>query len=191
MKTATLRLKNGESIPKNFTGMVELPDGRKHWYKEGLLHRLDGPAFESLYGTKYWYKEGKFHREDGPAVECRNGDKFWYKEGKLHRENGPAREFTNGDKEWYKKGNHHREDGPAVEYTTGEKEWWIENREYNIGYLNFLYKEKIFLGKERGQYNLEWLKFLTEEGIKEFPIMPGMKSYFKFKRIFKKLSLEI
>jgi hypothetical protein len=38
-----------------------------------------------------------------------------------------------------------------------------------------------------GQYNLEWLKFLTEEKIQEFPIMPGMKDYEEFKKIFNKL----
>ena len=25
------------------------------------------------YGTKYWYKDGKLHRDDGPAIEYING----------------------------------------------------------------------------------------------------------------------
>ena len=41
-------------------------------------------------GNKYWYKDGKLHREDGPAVIFKNGDQQWYKEGRLHREDGPA-----------------------------------------------------------------------------------------------------
>ena len=49
-------------------------------------------------GTKCWYKDGKLHREDGPAVKWTNGSKFWYKDGKLHREDGPAIEYINGDK---------------------------------------------------------------------------------------------
>ena len=53
------------------------------------------------FGTKRWYKEGQLHREDGPAVEWVNGDKCWFKEGKYHREDGPAVELANGDKLYY------------------------------------------------------------------------------------------
>ena len=52
-------------------------------------------------GDKAWYKEGKLHREDGPAVEFANGSKEWYKENKLHREDGPAVEYANGNKEYW------------------------------------------------------------------------------------------
>jgi hypothetical protein len=44
-----------------------------------------------------------------------------------------------------------------------------------------------YFGKEKGQYNLEWLKFLTEEETEEFPIIPGMKEYEDFKKPFNKL----
>jgi len=80
------------------------------------------------YGTKHWYKEGKLHREDGPAVEYANGEKHWYKEGKHHRVDGPAVECANGNKRWYKEGELHREDGPAVEYADGRKEYWKNGR---------------------------------------------------------------
>ena len=53
------------------------------------------------FGTKRWYKEGQLHREDGPAVECDNGNKYWYKEGKCHRIDGPAVEFVDGYKLYY------------------------------------------------------------------------------------------
>ncbi len=46
-------------IPKNYTGIVEFP-----------------------YRTKCWYKDGKIHREDGPAIEWTNGEKEWWFEGK-------------------------------------------------------------------------------------------------------------
>jgi len=65
-------------IPKNFTGMAEWSDGDKFWYKEGKLHRENGPAKEYADGDKFWYKEGKCHRENGPAKEYANGDKYWY-----------------------------------------------------------------------------------------------------------------
>jgi hypothetical protein len=45
----------------------------------------------------------------------------------------------------------------------------------------------LLLGKEEGQYGLEWLRFLTENGIEEFPIIPRMKKYEDFKKIFNKL----
>jgi len=42
-------------IPKNFTGMAEWPNGDKFWYKEGNLHRENGPAIEYADGNKFWY----------------------------------------------------------------------------------------------------------------------------------------
>lgn len=53
-------------------------DGTRYWYKDGKLHREDGPAVESNDGTKRWYKDGKIHREDGPAIEIASGPKYWY-----------------------------------------------------------------------------------------------------------------
>jgi len=50
-------------------------DGTKEWYRNGKLHREDGPAIEYNYGTKYWYRNGKLHREDGPAIEDSDGTK--------------------------------------------------------------------------------------------------------------------
>ena len=70
----------------------------KAWYKEGELHREDGPAVEFADGEKHWYKEGKCHREDGPAVEYASGINYWYKENRIHREDGPAIEYPDGDK---------------------------------------------------------------------------------------------
>jgi len=168
MESKIIRVKDLKSVPKNFTGMVKLSDGRKNWYKKGKLHRLDGPAVEYLDGRKYWYKEGEYHRLDGPAVEYLDGTKEWYKEGKLHRI-----------------------DGPAIEKTNGTKEWWIDDKEYKLDYFNLLYRSSIYFGKEKGRYNLEWLKFLTEERIEEFPIIPGMELDIEYRQIFEKLSLEI
>ena len=55
--------------------------GNKWWYKNGQLHRDDGPAYEGISGAKDWYYNGKTHREDGPAVEMKNGIKRWYVNG--------------------------------------------------------------------------------------------------------------
>ena len=127
-KMETLKIKSSAEIPKNFTGIVEFPSGKNEWYKEGKLHRENGPAVVFSDGTKHWFKEGNLHREDGPACEWSDGTKHWYKEGKRHRENGPAVEYYHGSKFWYKEGHLHREDGPACEYSSGHKEWWIKGK---------------------------------------------------------------
>ena len=77
----TLTIKS-ENIPSNFTGMVEWSNGGKVWYKDGELHRLDGPAVEFANGRKEWWKDGKLHRLDGPAYEGVDGTKAWFKDGK-------------------------------------------------------------------------------------------------------------
>lgn len=88
----------------------------KQYYKNNLLHRENGPAFE--YKTKSgrlsssWYVDGKLHRIDGPAVQHANGDKEWHQNGLLHRVDGPAIDRLNV-KEWYCNGKLHKEDGPA------------------------------------------------------------------------------
>ena len=69
-----------------FTGCLIDKDNDIAWYKNGLVHREDGPAVESVESVnsyKAWCKNGKNHREDGPAVEFANGDKYWYLNGTL------------------------------------------------------------------------------------------------------------
>ena len=77
-------------------------DGTKCWYKDGLIHREDGPAIIYKDGAQYWYKNGKYHRDDGPAAICRDGSQYWLKNGKYHRDDGPAIIYPNGKHSWYK-----------------------------------------------------------------------------------------
>jgi len=72
----------------------------KSWFKNGKLHKDDGPAIISTTGAKYWYQNGILHRLDGPAVICPVGSQYWYKHGLLHREDGPAVK-TDTYEEWY------------------------------------------------------------------------------------------
>ena len=58
-------------------GMIVGRDGNRRWYKNGKLHREDGPAVEWA-GSKYWYKDDKLHRENGPACEYASGSKYWW-----------------------------------------------------------------------------------------------------------------
>ena len=77
------------------------PNGDKRWYRDGELHRTDGPAVECSNGAREWYLDGKRHRTDGPAIEHADGAKYWYQEDKLHRTDGPAIEYADGTREWY------------------------------------------------------------------------------------------
>jgi hypothetical protein len=86
------------------------------------------------FGSKFYYKDKAMkilHREDGPAYETVDGYKGWYFNGKLHREDGPAVEYASGYKAWFLNGKRHREDGPAIEYSDGmTKAWWFEGKKY-------------------------------------------------------------
>ena len=34
--------------------------------------------YATKYGARYWYKNGNLHRDDGPAVEWVDGGLWWY-----------------------------------------------------------------------------------------------------------------
>ena len=146
----TIKVKNYAEIPKGFTGIVEFLDG-----------------------DKWWYKNGNLHREDGPAIEWIDGSKFWYKNDKLHREDGPALEYSDGKKCWYKEGERHREDGPAVEWTDGTKEWWLKDKQY----FRITINDYVILDHYQGKYGIMWYQLLDENEIFEFPGIPGLILY--------------
>jgi len=56
--------------------------GTKRWYKNGKLHRDDGPAIEYVWGDKSWYVNGLKTREDGPADDRIDGTKYWWHQGR-------------------------------------------------------------------------------------------------------------
>ena len=111
------------------------------WYRDGKLHREDGPAWNDWENEKQinegWYRDGKLHREDGPAINNWQDEKkireCWYRDGKYHREDGPA--FTTWQNEkkiregWFRDGKSHREDGPA--WTKWENEKKIMEKWYH------------------------------------------------------------
>jgi len=70
-------MKQGKSLNGN---------GTERWYKDGLLHREDGPALINKFGTESWYRDGKYHREDGPAKIYKDGSKFYFLNGKEIKE---------------------------------------------------------------------------------------------------------
>jgi len=56
--------------------------GTRRHYRNGLLHREDGPAIIGPGGYQEWYRNGELHREDGPAVIYRDVAQYWYLHGK-------------------------------------------------------------------------------------------------------------
>lgn len=48
-------------------------NARKIWWKDGLCHRLNGPAAGWPNVGHEWYKNGKRHRLDGPAFISADG----------------------------------------------------------------------------------------------------------------------
>lgn len=68
---------------------------------KGELHRTFGPAYISkLYGIEAWYKDGMRHRVDGPAfIHGRN--MVWFYEDELHNLNGPAVIEFGGPKQYW------------------------------------------------------------------------------------------
>ena len=68
-----------EAVPKDFTGVCKvLYDNTIRYYKDGALHRQDGPACEYPNGSCVWFLNGKLHKEDGPAVKAKNNYKEYY-----------------------------------------------------------------------------------------------------------------
>ena len=64
----------GNEIP--FTGKIRGENESLSYYKEGKLHREDGPAIEHLNGKKEWWVNEAQHREDGADDEYPKGDKI-------------------------------------------------------------------------------------------------------------------
>ena len=56
-------------------------------------HRKNGPAVITRY-YNLWYKNGIIHREDGPAVEWHHGSKEFYLDGKQYSEREYLRRIT-------------------------------------------------------------------------------------------------
>jgi len=105
-------------------------------YENGMLHRLDGPAFYSKnqisHKKEKWYKKGEFHREGGPAVIIHAEqihEEYWV-EGVKHRDGGPSVYHDSGHSgpsyQYWVNGKLHREDGPAKYYEYRDTDTWNE-----------------------------------------------------------------
>jgi len=68
-----------------------------------MAHKRNGWRTD-MEGNRWHYRNGLLHREDGPAIICADGDAFWCRNGSLHREDGPAVIYPNGYQAWYLNG---------------------------------------------------------------------------------------
>ena len=56
----TIKAKSWDDVPNNFTGIVEWDNGLvKDWYKNGDLHKEEGPARIYKDDYKVWWLDGK------------------------------------------------------------------------------------------------------------------------------------
>ena len=147
-------------MSKNKTGWITEPDGtQKHYDKNGVLHKEDGPAEVRPNGTVLYYRNGSLHRDGNlPAMMGIRGTEKFAVDGKYHRlgglpaitwSRGPFRfewwsngeiqraQRKDGTQEWYAPGCAdrdeallHRVDGPAVIHTNGVEEFWLHGAKY-------------------------------------------------------------
>lgn len=79
--------RNTREIPLNYTGFCFVASmDEERYYKNGVLHRTDGPAVRYIWGEEYWYFEGKRHRLDGPSQTSRRGEKTYHIHGECLKE---------------------------------------------------------------------------------------------------------
>lgn len=80
-------------VPKDFTGCCKITsDDSIRYFKDGELHREDGPACIHTNGALHYYLNGQAHREDGPSHNYSDGVTNWFYKGKNY---GIDDEFTN------------------------------------------------------------------------------------------------
>ena len=74
-------------VQENATLILQSDKGSRFFLnKAGQYHRLDGPAIEWCYGGKEFFKNGIRHRIGGPAYEYKEEIQFWF-DGKQYNEN--------------------------------------------------------------------------------------------------------
>ena len=154
-------------------GLVVNKSGTQEWYKNGLLHREDGPAVVYLIGIREWYQNGRLHRVDGPACE---GSKCWYYKGifvghgdkpdpelwarltSVELNGGPLLNGyivdLHGNTRWYKDDVLHREDGPAFEVADGSKDWFLQGENLGYGAKGFWKLWDLLIPEQRANPNL-------------------------------------
>lgn len=139
---ATMKLKDGRFHCETDAAIV-YDRGRKVWYKNGVMHRLDGPALEDGAEKDYWINGTKYsienHQKHPDVIDHKN------KQMKAKPLNIATWVQIHGQHEGYffiedegtyiylKKGiRRHREDGPALIDKEGNKYWWQNDKKHRL-----------------------------------------------------------
>lgn len=116
-----------------------MPKIRKFPTFNEIPNDFSGEAYCLKQGAKVWFKNGVLHRENGPAlVYIARGIKIWFQNGKMHRKDKPAIK-TPTKLEWCWKGNTSRLDGPAVIWFNSEGK--IVSKTFSIDKMWFTEEE--------------------------------------------------
>lgn len=96
-----IKVNKDSEIPDIFTGLAIFPSGTKMYFKDGALHREDGPAIEWCTGAESWFYEGVRHRIDGPAFQIskEEGKKGWWLNGQETSAGDVFEQMTDDQKE--------------------------------------------------------------------------------------------
>jgi hypothetical protein len=73
--------------PKENLFYTEEYNGRIYYNKDGLRHRVAGPAYIDRFGYQGWWYNGKKHRVDGPAEinPYRENQCSWYIDNRQYK----------------------------------------------------------------------------------------------------------
>jgi len=116
---------------ENFNGWeTDFAGGRLH-YRNGLLHRENGPAVILRDGYRAWYLDGKpLTESEWKAAMAEKAAKA--KAKKAVPAKGRTGWFTSrkGTKCSFLNGKLHNEFGPAVIHADGDREWFLDDKQY-------------------------------------------------------------
>lgn len=142
--------------------LIKLYKSDKKWFLVGWFDikevSIEGDVLKAQYnnGDIYYFKDGLLHNLEGPAVINSDGSKEWWENGKKIRYEN---EF---EKKWFKDGVLHKEDGPAVIFNDDSFQYWLNGifyskDEYNKKKNEFSPKivlKNVYVGD--GVYKLEY-----------------------------------
>ena len=127
--------KHGEKHKND--GPAVIFDGYAAWYKNGGLHRIDGPAVVSKHAPDKWYFYSKEYSEKDfnkiKAVIKYKKDKEKKDSAKQYTSDGLGIKMVHNEFETWKlvgtpdlADELHNPDGPAyIDHKSGDKEWWL------------------------------------------------------------------
>ncbi|MAL06917.1 MAG: hypothetical protein CMH36_08840 [Microbacterium sp.] len=73
-----------EQTPGGYDLAIDAPTGR-HYMRDGVHHRTDGPSYEGYDGTVEYYENGLLHRVGKPARTHSDGTSEYWEHGQPQR----------------------------------------------------------------------------------------------------------